>query len=474
MKNIVKVLGLLGVGMASLQAADMSDVFHSALQAATDIKVTGTTVYDEADGTVEATGDSSTITDGTNGGTITRSGTSRVAPNDINWPDVDSPSPINGGYQQTVSLSPGTYSDVSIGSQGKLEVSAGTYYIRKLTFNDSAEIVMPATGTVQLMVRDSSSLSNVSMNCDSNKNPAPSNKLVYHTGGDITYNSQACVSGFVHAEGKITFTSPVYAYGGFSAEEFEIGNNSEIHNRIYELSSTDFGPICETNTCPMKMIGGKWHMVGISADVSGKKVSDVFGDDFNDSQYTGSSNDTWRVYKREYDGTTNDSSYTMVPTTGGLTQGNGYWLGNKNDTFWDLGGLSEVNWNTTCPNDINNPKLSECLTIDLEPASDNGTPPAGGPYRYFLTGYMGLKAAKWEDFRFVIDGGSPITPSAADTAGWANKQIWKYDESSGQYVTCDDGNSGCIVNPHEGFWIELNSTTAGLNSLQLIIPNGGV
>jgi hypothetical protein len=323
------------------------------------------------------------------------------------------------------------------------------------------------------MVRDSSNLSNVSMNCDNNSNPAPSYKLVYHTGGDITYSSQACVSGFVHADGKITFNSPVLAYGGFSGASFDIANDSEIHNRIYELPATDFGPICETNTCPRKMTGGEWHMLAIPADVTGKTVSDIFGDDFGDSDYTGSSNDTWRVYKRVYDSTTNDSSYAMVPTTGGLTQGNGYWLGNKNDTFWDLGGLSEVNWNTTCPNDINNPKVTKCLMIDLEQASDNSTPPAGGPYRYFLTGYMGLTSARWMDFRFVIDGDPPITPDQASNNGWVNKQIWKYNESAGDYSSsCDDSSASCILKPYEGFWIELQSNTKG-HTIQLIIPNGG-
>jgi hypothetical protein len=114
------------------------------------------------------------------------------------------------------------------------------------------------------------------------------------------------------------------------------------------------------------------------------------------------------------------------------------------------------------------------LTIDLKSTSSSD-PANGGPYRYNMLGYMGLKPAKWADFRFVVDGGASMTPDAFGLTGYGSSEIWIYDGSG--YDPCTDtqgstNNPNCEIDPYEGFWVELNSTTTG-KSIQLIIPNGG-
>jgi len=472
----IKIIIFFCLCIASLQAASIGDIFKSGLQTTGDLDTSGDVfLIGEADGTIEAPSGSGVIHCGENTSdpACTKSG-QRVNGAPGNWPDVDNAEDKSTAWNlTTLDLQPGTYRDVNIGYQHKLILHNGTYYMRKLTFGSNAELnTSSVTNTVQLLIRDSTDFSNVSVNCDSNDNPLPPHHLAFYSGGDVTITDGGCISGFVYLlDGKLTFNSNVVAAGAFSADTMSLLDQSRITNRVDDLPLVDFGPICQSNMCLVKEKGGKWHMIGIPADIDGKTVSEVFGDDFDDNNFTGSSSDTWRIYERTYSDTDNTSSYSMVPTNGTLHQGQGYWLGNQNDIVWDLDGLANVTWDTNCPN-VNNSKVTECLTIRLKSASDNSTPPQGGPYRYFLSGYMGLKTARWMDFRFKINGGSAITPTEAHDNGLIDNQIWIYNEGSNAYDTCVDDDAGCVVDPREGFWIELNSTTTN-QTIDLIIPNGG-
>jgi hypothetical protein len=445
----------------------MGDIFKSGLQTSGDLDASGDVfLIGEDDGTIEAPSGSGVIHCGENTSDPDCNKTGqRIIGTPFDWPNLAQD--INGQYQEEIDIQPGTYGKVSVGGEGKLILHEGTYYMKELTFGWNAQMdTSSVQNTIQLLVKDKTDFQNVSVNCDSNDNPLPPHHLAFYSGGDVTLTDGGCISGFVYLlDGKLTFNSNVVASGSFSAETMSLLDQSRITNRVDDLPLVDFGPICQSNMCLVQEEGGKWHMIGIPADVEGRTVSEVFGDDFDDSNFTGNSSDTWRIYERIYSDTDNTSSYSMVPTTGTLHQGQGYWLGNQNDVYWDLDGLANVTWDSTgCP--VGN----ECLTIDLKPASDAGG--AGGPYRYFLTGYMGLTSAKWYDFRFVIDTGSALNPTDAHNAGWVNKQIWKYDETNGNYATCDDSDTNCEVNPREAFWIELQSQTAG-HTVKLIIPNGG-
>jgi hypothetical protein len=79
----------------------------------------------------------------------------------------------------------------------------------------------------------------------------------------------------------------------------------------------------------------------------------------------------------------------------------------------------------------------------------------------------------WADCRFIIDG-LDYTPTAANAAGYASKQIWQYNPGTGAnangYTTCDDtGIGACKLIPYEGFWIELHGLTKG-KTVKLLVP----
>lgn len=189
---------------------------------------------------------------------------------------------------------------------------------------------------------------------------------------------------------------------------------------------------------------------------------------------TGVFNTDWRVYKRSYSTTDNSSSYTqMANLTDVLEFGQGYWLGSTLPGTWDTNGQPVVDYDSAhaaC-------SANRCVEFDLTPVTKNFAvdPNDGnGPFHYNMSGFIGTVPVDWADCRFIIDGFA-YTPSAADTAGFASKQIWQYNPGSGGanangYTTCDDTGIGtCKLIPYEGFWIELHGPTRG-TSIQLMVP----
>ena len=91
-----------------------------------------------------------------------------------------------------------------------------------------------------------------------------------------------------------------------------------------------------------------------------------------------------------------------------------------------------------------------------------------------MLGFIGHKPVDWADCRFVIDG-TAYTPSDAEAAGYADKQIWQYNPgasgaNANGYTTCDDTTpGGCKLEPYKGFWVILHGPTKG-KSVQLLIP----
>ena len=90
-----------------------------------------------------------------------------------------------------------------------------------------------------------------------------------------------------------------------------------------------------------------------------------------------------------------------------------------------------------------------------------------------MLGFVGNAPVEWADCRIVVDGIS-YTPTDADAAGYANKQIWQYNPgASGAngngYTTCDDALITCKLEPYRGFWVQLYGKTKG-TTVKLLIP----
>ncbi|RLA75594.1 MAG: hypothetical protein DRG30_04390 [Epsilonproteobacteria bacterium] len=213
-----------------------------------------------------------------------------------------------------------------------------------------------------------------------------------------------------------------------------------------------------------------WDLVGVPADsrTTPLSVDDIFGDDMN-----GTIGTDWVVYKRTYSSTDNSSGYLSLGLSDSLEFGQGYWLGSKLNSEWYIDGAPTVDYDSTSTACT----ASACVEIDLRSVThdfavdgNDGT----GPYRYNMSGFIGVRVPiNWADCRFLIDG-TAYTPSQADTAGYASKQIWLYNgtgtDRSNSYITCDDTTPGeCKLVPFKGFWVELHGPTKN-KTVKLLIP----
>jgi hypothetical protein len=252
-----------------------------------------------------------------------------------------------------------------------------------------------------------------------------------------------------------------------SSDEIESIYQNEKNGNNYDSSPRN---IVE---CSASIAEHSWELVGIPADLrqGSFTIDNIFGDDMN-----GTYGIDWRIYTREYNETDNNSSYrylSEINTT--LEFGKGYWLGSKKSSSWDVNDIIGVDYDSTSDACV----ASSCVELDVKSVSLdenvddlNGT----GPYRYYMTGFVGKAPVDWADCRFIIDGVA-YTPSDADTAGYINKQIWQYNPNSSDadskgYTTCDDVTPGsCKLIPYKGFWIEMQGPTKG-KTVKLLIPKG--
>jgi len=300
---------------------------------------------------------------------------------------------------------------------------------------------------------------------------------LYKNGTLVDTRTQSSYSAGTHA---VTIGDDV---SGDSIDDRWQGNIDEVKiwNRVltdteiqaiynYEISGFNFdGSSRLCKQCNGSSIGANsWDLVGIPVELrgTGVTVEDVFADDMNGTYDT-----DWKLYKRVYSTTDNSSSYVKLALTDELEFGVGYWLGSRYSNEWYVDGLQNIDYNSTDSACVRAP----CVEIDLTPVThdfetdgDDGT----GPYRYNMSGFIGLeKPVSWADCRFLIDG-TAYTPSDANASGYASKQIWLYNgtgtDKSNSYITCDD-TIECKLVPFKGFWVELHGKTKG-KRVKLLIP----
>jgi len=306
------------------------------------------------------------------------------------------------------------------------------------------------------------------------------NVKLYIKDVDVDLNDSATSNGT-----PVAATNPMHIGSRYDNTRNMIGNIDEVKIWNYAFSDSDVlqlyeNEIAEKNydasyrratECRAAISGGTWDLIGIPADLrteTDTSIAKILGDDMN-----GTYGDDWRIYAREYSDTNNSSWYTYLSDINTpLEFGKAYWLGSKNDEAWDVNDMQAVDYNSTnsaCT-------TGTCVEVDVKSVSldediedTNGT----GPYRYYMTGFVGKTPVDWADCRFIIDG-TVYTPSDAEAAGYVNKQIWQYNVGStdpaNQYNTCDDSTPGsCLLEPYKGFWIELHGPTKE-KTVKLLIP----
>ena len=262
-----------------------------------------------------------------------------------------------------------------------------------------------------------------------------------------------------------------------SAQEVSDIYNNEDQGLNYDGSTR----VCDScNGADIK--AHTWDLIGIPADgrVNTLTVQDIFGDDMTG----GTINQDWVVYRRDYNSTTNYSSYQALGLSDTLEFGKGYWLGSRFDARWDVDGATAVDYNSSsngtsaCVS-----ATGKCVDIPLVPVNKNfGAPDydpddGTGAYRNNLTGFIGIQnPVNWADCRLIFDdNGTVYTPKDANVSGLANQQIWLYEPSDANangngYITCtDESPGGCKLVPFKGLWIQLTGKTKG-HSVKLVVP----
>ncbi len=276
-----------------------------------------------------------------------------------------------------------------------------------------------------------------------------------------------------------------YAYNG-DLDEVKIWDralNATDIATIYNNESTgknfDGTPrVCPT--CDANVTAGIWELIGIPANLNTVTTTDVatIFDELPIASYDQPSNaDGWVIYQREYNTSTNASGYSILPYTGtNLKFGQGYWIISKVDQTWNTNTLLSTDYNSTHPACV----TKTCVEIDLTSvnknfaAPDNDPNDGSGKNRNNMLGFVGKSPVDWADCRILVDGVA-YTPSGAEVAGYAEKQVWQYNPSvngsnANGYTTCDDVTpGGCKLEPYKGFWLILHGTSKN-KTLKLLIP----
>ncbi len=198
-------------------------------------------------------------------------------------------------------------------------------------------------------------------------------------------------------------------------------------------------------------------MVGVPCqpDSNANTVEKLFGDtlDPNDYYYR------WVVFKRDE---ANDA-YVRLDLSDTIEQGEGYWVLSLDNGYWDATG-SLTQYPVTRAAGCSDPQ--GCYEIPLTtPDDDNSS-------KFNLVGHPGNLSINWGGVRFVFDGVA-YSPSRAENANLASKNIWKYNGNA--YDVFDDTTPGMEgeLNSHEGFWVEL-LPGAFNTSAKLLIPANSV
>jgi hypothetical protein len=264
-----------------------------------------------------------------------------------------------------------------------------------------------------------------------------------------------------------------------------LGDDEIATLKANDLAGNNYtGVARDSVVCDASITGHTWELVGIPADFRNSSNTKTTIEDIFDDDMSGSYGTDWRVYRREYNVTDNNSSYVYMDIKDELKFGVGYWLGSKLDSTWSENGAVSVDYNSST-NGTNDCPAERCVEIPmtsvaLDEAVDDLN--NSGPYRYFMTGFIGKQPINWSDCRLIVsdlDGSNQeiLTPSDADSAGYMYKQIWQYNPSNSKseakgYTTCDDVTPGsCKLIPYKGFWVELHGKTKD-KTVKLLIPKG--
>ncbi len=143
---------------------------------------------------------------------------------------------------------PGAYRlrEVEVGYRGTLELSAGDYWIEKLTLASEARIVPRGAGTVRLHVAQNLELPwQARFNAEASGQARDPSQLLVLAEGNVVLGSNTTVSGFVYARGNLTQQYASQLTGGAVAANLSLETQALARQDLAALGKLDFGLLCD-------------------------------------------------------------------------------------------------------------------------------------------------------------------------------------------------------------------------------------
>ncbi|WP_374979368.1 thrombospondin type 3 repeat-containing protein [Pseudomonas solani] len=143
---------------------------------------------------------------------------------------------------------PGAYRlrELEVGYRGTLELSAGDYWIEKLTLASEARIVLRGAGTVRLHVAQNLELPwQARFNAEASGQARDPSQLVVLAEGNVVLGSNTTVAGFVYARGNLTQQYASQLTGGAVAANLSLETQAQARQDLAALGKVDFGLLCD-------------------------------------------------------------------------------------------------------------------------------------------------------------------------------------------------------------------------------------
>ncbi|MDN4148436.1 hypothetical protein QYE80_25860 [Pseudomonas tohonis] len=143
---------------------------------------------------------------------------------------------------------PGAYRlrELEVGYRGTLELSAGDYWIEKLTLASEARIVPRGAGTVRLHVAQNLELPwQARLNAEASGQARDPSQLVVLAEGNVVLGSNTTVAGFVYARGNLTQQYASQLTGGAVAANLSLETQAQARQDLAALGKVDFGLLCD-------------------------------------------------------------------------------------------------------------------------------------------------------------------------------------------------------------------------------------
>ena len=180
---------------------------------------------------------------------------------------------VSVGFQQTQTISPGTYETITVAAQGVLRLQPGTYVIRgQFTLESQSQLVVDSFGSVGVFVRgDITIRSSASVN-----QSGAGYYLFLFTRDDVLISDSALVNAVMYARDDIRMGSNVQVRGAIAARDvILLDSNTSVSYDGSAVANGEYLSFCTAAAQPTLI--AEWRFDEASWTGSGNEVVDSSG-----------------------------------------------------------------------------------------------------------------------------------------------------------------------------------------------------